>query len=472
MPFRQAGEQLEFFMGTAVGATTIRETTEQAGEAQVQLQDKRVASLQASCPPSPAGPEVQLMSVDGAFLHLVGGEWKEVKTLALGTVGEPVEKDGEHVVQTSELSYFSRMSESKQFEKQALAEIYERGVEKAGVVCAVTDGAEWIQTFVDLHRPDAVRILDFAHAMEKVAEVGHTIEEQGLSLSCLDQKGETKRAKPKKARKTKEGAAPKKACTGAQHRAPEPKKACKTEAQLAAEKGKARLTAWLDWQAEELKKGDAALVVQEIERLWLLMQADGRAKAAETIATRLNYLKERQSMITYATFRDQGYPIGSGSVESANKVVVESRMKGSGMRWSEEHVDSMLALRTAACSNRWRQVWKQIRQQWMQQIQAQRASKSAQRLLERQSQAEKDLPPPALTHEMPSPKPSPAGQNVEPGGAVKKVAGLGSQTLEITPTADLSSSGQVKLKAPSAGGQRPAPTHPWRRPFLRQRPAS
>jgi hypothetical protein len=348
-------------------------------------------------------------------------------------VGEPVEKDGEQVVQTSELSYFSRMRESKEFEKQALVEIHERGVENAGVVCAVTDGAEWIQTFVDLHRPDAVRILDFAHAMEKVAAVGHAIDEQGLSLSCLDQKGEAKRAKPKKSRQTKEGAEPKKACTSAQQRATEPKKSCQTEAQLAAEKGKARLAAWLDGQAEELKKGDAALVVQEIERLWLLMQADGRAKAAETIATCLNYLKERHSMITYATFGDQGYPIGSGSVESANKLVVESRMKGSGMRWSEEHVDSMLALRNAACSHRWRQVWKEIRQQWVHQTQAQRACTSAKRLLERQRQAEKALPEPALTQQGPSPKPIPAPGDGEPVGALTKAAGSGSQTLAVPP---------------------------------------
>lgn len=472
MPFRQAGEQLEFFMGTAVGATTIRQTTEQAGEAQVQLQDQRVATLQADCPPSPPGPEVQLLSVDGAFLHLVGGEWKEVKTLAVGTVGEPVEKDGEQVVHTSDLSYFSRMSEAKAFEKQALVEIHERGVEKAGVVCAVTDGADWIQTFVDLHRPNAVRILDFAHATEKVAEVAHTIDEQGLSLSCLAQKGEEKRAKPNKSRRRKEGAEPNKSCPSAQQRATAPTKACQTAARLSAEKGQARLEAWLDGQTEELKKGDAALVVQEIERLWLLMQADGRAKAAEAIATRLNYLKERQSMISYATFREQGYPIGSGSVESANKLVVESRMKGSGMRWSEEHVDPMLALRNAACSNRWRQVWKQIRQQWRHQTQAQRASKSAKRLLERQPQAEQDLPEPALTQEVPSPKPIPAGQKVEPVGAGRKVAGPGSPTLEAPPPAESSSSGQGKPKVPSAGSQRPAPTHPWRRPFLRQRPAS
>ena len=39
-----------------------------------------------------------------------------------------------------------------------------RGVCQAKEVCAVQDGAEWIQGFVDLYRPDAVRILDFAHA--------------------------------------------------------------------------------------------------------------------------------------------------------------------------------------------------------------------------------------------------------------------------------------------------------------------
>lgn len=76
MPFRQAREQLEFFMGTKVGATTVRQTTEQAGQAQVQRQENKVATIQAQCPASPPGPEVQLLSVDGAFLQLVGGEWK------------------------------------------------------------------------------------------------------------------------------------------------------------------------------------------------------------------------------------------------------------------------------------------------------------------------------------------------------------------------------------------------------------
>ncbi|GAC1350605.1 MAG: hypothetical protein NVS4B9_16150 [Ktedonobacteraceae bacterium] len=456
MPFRQACRELEFFTGIQVSATTVRATAEQAGEAHVQGQDSQAASIQAECPASPPGPAVQLMSVDGAFIQLVGGEWKEVKTLALGVVGKPEEEDGERVVHTAELSYFSRMSEAKEFEKQALVEMHERGVEQAEVVCAVTDGAEWIQKFVDVHRHDAVRILDFAHAMEKVTEVGKTIEEQGLILACLDRKCEDKRAKRKKSRQTKK------------KQAGEPQQSNQTEPQLAAGQSKVRLEGWLDWQAEEVKKGEAVLVIQEIERLVTWMQEEGLAKAAQTMAKRLNYLKERQSMMAYATFGEQGYPIGSGSVESANKLVVESRMKGAGMRWGEEHVDPMLALRNVACSDRWRQAWKQIRRQWVQQSQAKRACKSAQRLLCQQDQQGSALPVQTLSDQVPSPSPIPP----EPGGPLIKGAGLDSQTHEVLPTAEISSSAQLKQEGSTVKDRRPAPTHPWRRPFLRQRPAS
>ena len=34
------------------------------------------------------------------------------------------------------------------------------------------DGAEWRQSFIDLHRPDAVRILDWRHAAEHLARAG------------------------------------------------------------------------------------------------------------------------------------------------------------------------------------------------------------------------------------------------------------------------------------------------------------
>ena len=66
--------------------------------------------------------------------------------------------------------------------------------------------------------------------------------------------------------------------------------------------------------------------------------------------------------IRYAEFQAQGYPIGSGAVESANKLVVEARLKGSGMHWARAHADPMLELRTVVCSDRWEEVWPQISQ--------------------------------------------------------------------------------------------------------------
>jgi hypothetical protein len=40
-------------------------------------------------------------------------------------------------------------------------------------------------------------------------------------------------------------------------------------------------------------------------------------------------------------------------VESANKVLVEARLKGAGMRWAPASVNPMGALRTVACNDRW-----------------------------------------------------------------------------------------------------------------------
>ena len=47
-------------------------------------------------------------------------------------------------------------------------------------------------------------------------------------------------------------------------------------------------------------------------------------------------------------------------MESGNKLVVEVRLKGSGMHWADRHVNSMLALRNIVCSGRWKEDWPKI----------------------------------------------------------------------------------------------------------------
>jgi hypothetical protein len=168
MPFDKAVNELPYFTRVTVSEPTVRRDAEAAGAAYVNIQAEEVTQIEQTLPPAPAGPAVQLLSVDGAMVPLVHGEWAEVKTLALGTVQPPVldAKRGEWVVHSTDLSYFSRLADAETFGRLALVETHRRGTETAQQGCAVTDGAEWEQGFLDLHRRDATRILDFRPAGE------------------------------------------------------------------------------------------------------------------------------------------------------------------------------------------------------------------------------------------------------------------------------------------------------------------
>jgi hypothetical protein len=50
-----------------------------------------------------------------------------------------------------------------------------------------------------------------------------------------------------------------------------------------------------------------------------------------------------------------GWPLGSGTVESANTLVVAARL--TGMRWERSTVNALLVFRDAVCHDRWQESW-------------------------------------------------------------------------------------------------------------------
>jgi hypothetical protein len=341
MPFARAAEQVAFFWRARPSEATVRRHSEAAGAAYVAVQTAAVARLEREAPPAPPGPPVQLLSADGAMVPLVRGEWAEVKTLAIGTVGAPRwdAPAGEWVVPTTDLSYFARLTDAATFSRLALVETHRRGTETAGVVCAVADGAEWVQGLLDAHCPDAVRILDVPHAVEHLA----------------------------------------------------------TAAQAAFGVGTAAAAAWLAAQAHDLKHGDPTTVLAGLAARPPTTAPNPAAATAPRDAT-LGYLTGRWAQIQYAQFRAAGYPIGSGAVESANKLVVEARLKGAGMHWARAHVAPMLGLRTVACANRWGETWPPI----VTQRRAQAATQRRQRC--RAHQPAGASPPPLAAPVVPAPR--------------------------------------------------------------------
>jgi hypothetical protein len=304
IPFERVPAELHFFTHATVSVETARRLTEGGGAALVAAQTEEVERLERELPASPEGPEVQQLSADGAMVPLVGGEWAEVKTLALGTVEQREAKNGERVAHATDLRYFSRLADAEQFGRLATIATHAGGTARAGTVCAVVDGADWLQGFIDLHRPDAVRILDFPHAAEHISAAAHAVLGEGTPAA----------------------------------------------------------KAWLDSQLHELKHEDPDTVLARLAELPTTIEEDESLPedARATCARVMGYLTKRRDQIAYARFRAQGYPIGDGCVESANKLVVEQRLKGSGMRWDRANVNPMVALRAGACSDQWATAWTTI----------------------------------------------------------------------------------------------------------------
>jgi hypothetical protein len=66
-------------------------------------------------------------------------------------------------------------------------------------------------------------------------------------------------------------------------------------------------------------------------------------------------------------------------VESANKLVVEERMKGAGKHWEERNVNPMLTLCNALGNERWVERWEVIEQAQRQQLLVQRRERRERR---------------------------------------------------------------------------------------------
>lgn len=342
MPFDQAAEMLAALTGVQVSEATTRRQTYTAGVAYEAVQAAQVAAPEEPAPPVRADKLV--LSADGAMVPLVHGQWAEVKTLVIGEVQVGQEAGEGHC---THLSYFSRMSEATLFAEQATVETMRRGVVDAPQVCAVMDGAEWIDGLVDLHCPDAQRILDFPHAAGYVSEIGRL-----AGLVDSEQ--------------------------------PSP---------------------WLAAQLHSLKHEGPEAVLAELGTLCEHVPPDTE------MHKHLAYLQKRSKRMQYPLYRAVGWPIGSGIVESGNKVVMQARLKGAGMHWAPSHVNPMLALRTAACNDRWDEAQQQLRTYRREQRHLRRQHLALQRLRQqvcrtlhqRIAQRRQEPPPPTLPATPPPP---------------------------------------------------------------------
>jgi hypothetical protein len=86
------------------------------------------------------------------------------------------------------------------------------------------------------------------------------------------------------------------------------------------------------------------------------------AEVQEAHRQLLGYFENQVHRMDYPTYRAKGWLIGSGPVEAACKQVVNQRLKGSGMRWSQTGADAVCHLRALFRSEKgqWDACWSSL----------------------------------------------------------------------------------------------------------------
>jgi hypothetical protein len=108
-----------------------------------------------------------------------------------------------------------------------------------------------------------------------------------------------------------------------------------------------------------LKEGKSRDVIAELETL-----AAGEGEDKDSSVWReIRYLTKHSDAgrLRYNCFRCRGVPMGSGAIESTIRRVINLRLKGNGIYWTEDNAEAVFQLRAAVVSGRWEEILEHTR---------------------------------------------------------------------------------------------------------------
>lgn len=173
------------------------------------------------------------------------------------------------------------------------------GASQARTIVFLSDGAEWCKTIHKKVFPTAVRILDWYHAMEHLW-------------------GDAKK--------------------------------------FFGESAKAEFTMWAKPLEKLLWNGEINLVLDMI--MDTIKSTD---KNTDPLFNLYHYFNGNKEAMKYKEFRENGYFIGSGSIESAIKYIMTTRFKMTGCHWRRDNAEALMWLRAKYFEDRWDEFWEKMK---------------------------------------------------------------------------------------------------------------
>jgi len=247
------------------------------------------------------------LSTDGGMVLIREEGWKEVKLTAISEVevrpakerrsGEKVSRRAQDlIVMLKGHSYQAGLWEADEMARHQYSEGVRRGIDLCQRLSSVNDGAVWIQRITAFNFPSAVQIVDWRHASERLLKVSQAVFGE-----------RTLRGKE-----------------------------------------------WVERQRDSLWEGHVKSVERALEALDLAQE-----KWPDEVRQARGYFSNNRKRMRYDLFRQAGYAIGSGTVESGINTVVHHRMRRPGRGWSRDNGQAMLAGLGELHSGRFDQAWQE-----------------------------------------------------------------------------------------------------------------
>ena len=328
--FRQAAEEYSDAVGGAMSESSLRRLTLDSGEkvAAWKAEEAEQASAPAQRGEDPrvrrvaaqdALREQANVSTDGTMIRVRDEGWKEVKIGAISRVevqppgvGEadssPQTRTGasptcssrrgeDPQVHLSDHSYCAGVWDADELGRHLYAEGLRRCIDQAERLSSVNDGARWIARIMLTNFPQAVQIVDWHHASGRLWTVGQALYGEG-------------------SKQTKE---------------------------------------WVVKRLDDLWQGQGWAVVGDLRALDL-----DQRQVPDEVRQAPGYFESNLARMRYDQFRAEGYPIGSGTVESGCNNVVQHRMRRPGRGWTQDNANAMLAGLCELNSGRFTSAWRHI----------------------------------------------------------------------------------------------------------------
>lgn len=309
-PFEQGRGDLEELAGVRVQTKQVERISAQLG-AQIETfcQHEREAILSGKLAPLLPAVPILYIAIDGTGVPVVPRETEgrrgkdasgkaKTREAKIGCVFTQTKQDeeGYPIRDEDSTTYVGAIETAEAFGPRIYAEAVRRGLRQAHKVVVLGDGGPWIWGIAALYFPWATEIVDLYHAREHLANLGKVVY------------GPTSpEAKP-----------------------------------------------WAAARSEQLDAGDVEAVITSMQRL-----RPRQHRVREEIRKAIDYFETNKERMRYAKFRSQGLFVGSGVIEAGCKTVIGLRLKQSGMRWTVNHANAIIALRCCQLSGRWEEFWEQ-----------------------------------------------------------------------------------------------------------------